>query len=318
MDKEIKKYLITGAQGFVGHYLISALLEQKNIEIIACTRSLVLQPNLISNTLHISWEELELQNKQAVANLIKKFQPDYIVHLAAVSNIQESWQQPVHCINNNTSLILNIVDAMRIFSPHSKLLAISSAEVYDTNVEAPYSETSSTFSKNPYAISRIFQEEICNFYTKIYNLNIVNVRPFSHIGPRQTNRFVIPALIEKVFSNNEIIKVGNIDVIRDFLDVRDIVKAYLLLLEYGQQGQTYNVCSGQGRKLADILQQIIELSSKKIRIETDPALLRPNENMTIIGNPTKLQNLTQWQPQISFEQTIQDMIQYYKGSVYFI
>ena len=312
MENQIKKYLITGAQGFVGYYLLSALLERSNIEIIACSRKndttfeLGLSPKII-------WESLELQNPAEVTALIKKYKPHFIVHLAAVSNIFESWQNPLHCINNNATLVLNIVDSIRNFSQHTKLLSISSSEVYDTNFQAPFSETSKTFSKNPYALSRIFQEEICTFYSNIYNLNIVNVRPFSHIGPRQTNRFVIPAFIEKVLSNNDLIRVGNIDVVRDFLDVRDVVSAYLLLLEYGQSGQTYNVCSGVGRKLSDVLQLIMDLSSKNLLIETDSSLLRTNENMVIIGNHNKLKEITQWQDRISFEQTIQDMILFHKS-----
>ncbi|MDI9337189.1 MAG: GDP-mannose 4,6-dehydratase [Alphaproteobacteria bacterium] len=304
-------YFVTGACGFVGHYFINHFKNiQTPIKIIACARgshaiSVMLPPHI-----EIINYQIELNDFEAVKKALQHFQPQYIIHLAAVSSVSQSWLKPLECIQNNTTIFLNILESVRILEFKTRILSISSSEVYDVLKTKILKETSKlNANNNPYALARISQENYSQFYVKNYHLDIVNVRAFMHIGPLQTTQFVVSAFIDKALDTNQKkIFVGNLDVVRDITDVRDTVCAYHNLLEKGQSGAFYNVCSGRGIKLKNVLKLIFNILGYEKEVVIDPNLLRKQDTMKIVGSYEKLRELTQWQPSISLIQTLKDMI----------
>ncbi len=314
----MKKILITGVFGFVANYFIKYLKENSyNYNILGID---ILEKFKI-NYENAIYKKIDLADKALIKEVIENFKPDYILHLASVSSVSKSWDYPVESFVNNTNIFLNIAEAIRELKLNTKILSVGSSEEYGNyNSESmPLKENYELFPCNPYAVARVSQEMLSKLYSDNYGLNIVMTRSFNHIGPTQKDCFAIPSFIKQLINikNNKDSKlfVGNIEIIRDFLDVRDVVDAYYKLLLYGEKGQIYNVCSGKGIKL----KEIISITSKYLGINPeiiiDKSRIRPADNLIIIGDNTKLKIATGWKQNYQIEQTIHDIINYQEKQI---
>ena len=243
--------------------------------------------------------------------MLEKIRPDYIVHLAALSSVAQSWQDPAKCFLNNTSVFLNIVDGVRELDVKCRILSVGSSEEYGIYNE-PMQEDFVLHPKSPYSVARLSQEYLSKLYVDYFDLDIVMTRSFNHIGPRQNTKFVIPSFVSQLVKisrgEQDEIRVGNIDVIRDFLDVRDVVEAYYKILKLSKTREVYNVCSGRGVRLREIIDIISQELHIQPKITIDKEKIRPNEIPSVVGDNSKLKNKLSWTQKHNLRETIKDMI----------
>ena len=222
-------------------------------------------------------------------------------------------------MRRNTNIFLNLVEQIRLLNLSCRILSVGSSEEYG-NIEPdliPLIETYPTNPISPYAVARVSQEMLSQVYCEGYGLDIILTRSFNHIGPGQKDVFVIPSFakklvdIKKGLNNQKSISVGNIEIIRDFVDVRDVVKAYYLLLQKGSKGEIYNICSGKGHSLKSILLLMLETLDLQVEILVDQKLIRPNDNLIIVGSNQKIKELLNWTPEIKIEKSIKDILEYW-------
>lgn len=305
-------YLITGASGFVGQHLIAHLKKQSNAEIIGTYRKR--KPNIDANL--VTFEQLDMHDSRKMTQLVAHYQPDYIIHLAAESSVGYSWQQPIQSFNNNVNIFLNLLEAVRLSKISCRILSVGSSESYGVVKDSylPLQEASPLNPISPYAVARVAQEMLSKVYIEGYGLDIVLTRSFNHTGPRQDARFVIPSFIRRLLDRKEskskqAIETGELSIIRDFVDVRDVVRAYTLLLEKGKTGEIYNVCSGTGYSLQQIINYLSATIGVDVPTRTNPKFVRPNDNPIIIGDRSKIKEAVGWQPTFTIEQTLQDVME---------
>lgn len=264
-----------------------------------------------------SFTELNLLNAEEVKNMLSSFRPDYVLHLASYSSVAFSWQQPVAAFVNNLNIFLNLVDQVRLLQLNCRILSVGSSEEYGAihKDKLPLTEGMEVDPLSPYAVARVSQEQLSKIYCTGYNLDIVMTRSFNHIGPGQLDKFAIPSFVRKLLAiqktGNTFIEVGNIDIVRDFVDVRDVVRAYFLLLKNGETGQIYNICSGKGYTLKDILLKLMHQLNLSIELRIDPQLVRPSDNDIIIGSYAKIEKNIGWQPVITIDDSLSDIINYW-------
>lgn len=314
----MKKILITGATGFVGKHLTNNLLSQNAFEIIGTHRS-----DQGDFPKEVQLEKVNLLDQEAVDKLIQTYKPEAIYHLAGLPSAAESFKTPAETITNNIMSELTILEALRKFElVQTRVLVVSTAEVYGVikPEDLPIDETTDLRPVNPYAVSKIAQDYLGLQYRLAYRMNIVRVRPFNHIGPGQKESFVLSSFAKQIAEiekgkNNPVLFVGNLEAKRDFTDVRDMVKAYQLVVEKGEKGDVYNIGSGIPRRIDDMLQTLLSFSTAKIDVKPDPERFRPIDVPEIVCDCTKFQNLTGWKPEIPFEQTLQDILDYWRKIV---
>ena len=302
----MSKYLITGVMGFVGRYFVE-YLNQYDSNANIC--GVDMAP---SCDMDIEYKSLNLMDSAQIDKVIKTIKPDYIVHLAAMSSVAQSWNEPANCFTNNMSAFLNIANSVRNNNLGARILSVGSSEEYGIYDE-PIKETFILHPKSPYSVARLSQEYMSKLYVDRFCMDIVMTRSFNHIGPRQSTRFVIPSFVEQLVNiasgkiENKMM-VGNIDVIRDFTDVRDVVDAYYRIIKNAPNRSVYNVCSGEGVKLRDIIDTTANNLGIKPNICVDPSRVRANEIPSVIGDNTKLKQELGWNRKYSLSQTIADMI----------
>ncbi|MBQ6012080.1 MAG: GDP-mannose 4,6-dehydratase [Alphaproteobacteria bacterium] len=303
----MKKYLVTGINGFVGKHFVDFV---RAIEPGSDIMGLVL--SVVSKLKDIKYKSLNLCDEENVYNIVAEYKPDYIVHLAAVSSVAKSWEDPRGCFLNNNAAFLNLADAIRKTGFNTRILSVGSSEEYGI-YDKPMNENFVLHPKSPYSVARLSQEYLSKLYVDRFGLDIVMTRSFNHIGPGQSTQFVVASFISQLVniadkkSENKMM-VGNIDVARDFTDVRDVVDAYHKILTKAPNRQVYNVCSGVATKLRDI----IDITAKKLNvvpnIVVDKSRLRSNEIMSVVGDNTKIKLELGWKPKYTLEQTISDII----------
>lgn len=301
----MSKYLITGVCGFVGRYFVEYL--QKNEQ-----SADIFGVDITSSCqLPIHYHQIDLNNENDVNKLVTDIKPDYIVHLASISSVGQSWADPSYCFRNNTNIMLNILNAVIQNNLKTRILSIGSSEEYGNNAE-PLSEDTVLAPQNPYAVAKASQEMLGRLYAQNMGGEVVMTRSFNHIGPGQSTRFVIPSFIKQLVdiskgAENKML-VGNINVARDFTDVRDVVDAYYKILHHGKNGEVYNVCSGTANTLKGIIKIAEDILNIHANIIVDPQRLRPNETDLVLGNNNKLKTELNWLPKYNVEQTIKDII----------
>ncbi|MBI5929067.1 MAG: GDP-mannose 4,6-dehydratase [Chloroflexi bacterium] len=309
------KAIITGATGFVGRYLADYFLSVGSYELYGTTYN---EPTPTEATLRkfADLQNLDVRDKATVQHLIESITPDVIIHLAAQTHVPTSYSDPWATHETNIRGTLNILEAVRLANfMHTRILIISSAHVYGAvKPDAlPIRETQPFNPGDPYSVSKVAQDALGLQYFNTYGLNVVRVRPFNHTGPGQTTQFVIPNFAMQIAEIEAGLKppqlnVGNLEAERDFCDVRDVVRAYHLLTTQGQPGAVYNICSGKPYRLKNLVEQMIALSGKNIEIKIDPSRFRPLDAPIVYGDFSALQHDTGWQPQISIEQTLADVL----------
>ena len=307
---------ITGATGFVGHYLREVLKSPENT---IWGTAYPDQPDEASagNIFH-----LDIRVEKDFFDRIKEVKPDWVFHLAAISKVRHSWEKRKETFETNIIGTFNLFEALRKFAPKARILFVSSSDVYGTrsSSEVPLREGAKMHALNPYAYSKLSGELLSEFYTSVENLDILIARPFPHTGPGQSSDFVCSdwayqiARIEKGVGKPEI-NVGDTSVHRDFTDVRDVVKAYVLLLEKGKRGEVYNVCSGKSYSLEKILDLLLSFSSRSIVVRVDSQKLRKTEIPFLVGDNTKIKSELSWEPRIPIEQSLKELLEYWRARV---
>lgn len=312
--------LITGGSGFAGSHLAEHLLQtgHNNIHITSFRPTTDKTDELLPSD-HI--HQLDLNRGEDVTTLLKKLKPTQIYHLAAIAETGSSFAQAEATLINNTVLQLNVLEAVRQHSPKTRVVCIGSGQEYDFNRitdHQPVSETHPLGPANPYAVSKVTQDLLALSYFYSYNLDLVRTRPFNHLGERQSPQFAVPAfarqiaLIEK--DQEKELKVGNLQAIRDFTDVKDVVRAYALLMEQGQAGEVYNIGSGHGVSMKEVLTQLIALATVPIVVTEDPTKLRPIDTPVIVADANKIKQLG-WQPSISLNDSLKRVLMYWRSQV---
>ena len=310
------KVFISGATGFVGRHLID-LLSSPDYEIFRT--SFPEKPEAESRGGKKNIFYLDIRSEEDVFESVKRAKPDWIFHLAAVSNVKHSWVKRRETLETNIMGTFYLFEAVRKFVPKARVLFISSSDVYGglSPTKKELREEDSFHVVNPYAFTKVSGEILSKFYVQVENLDIIIARSFPHTGPGQSPDFVCSdwayqiARIEKG-SSEPVIKVGNLNVKRDFTDVRDMVRAYVLLIEKGRRGEDYNVCSGRAVSLRDILDLLLSFSSKKIEAQVDPSKLRKADIPLLLGNNQKIKEETSWEPKILLKQSLRDLLEYWR------
>jgi GDP-4-dehydro-6-deoxy-D-mannose reductase len=319
----MKKLLITGISGFVGGHLVHYLSEHpQKFEIYGISRSkpawdfVPAAPVLLCND---HFYQADLLDIPKIRSFLKEVQPDYIIHMAAQSSVAESWKTPVFSFMNNTNIFLNIIDTVRLNDNGARVLSIGSSEQYGivSAADMPLTEERPQNPANPYAVARVAQEQLAKIYADGYGLNICCTRSFNHCGPGQSDRFVVSAIVKQFAMiahdlQKPIIHIGNGSIIRDFIDVHDVVAAYVLLLTKGKRGDIYNICSGTGRTIRDIVDLLSDLKGIDVKVHEELDQIRPIDNPCIIGSNNKIQKDLGWKPQIPFEQSLLSLYDYWE------
>jgi len=310
--------LITGAGGFVGRHLCDHLLTTVDWELLGTVYPQPVtdpQPHPRLRLVHI-----DLQDAPAVDELCESFSPDIVFHLAAQSFVPSSFADPWDTLSNNIRAQLNILEALRRRQSAARVIVIGSNEEYGAPRpdELPITEENPLRPANPYAVSKVAQDFLGLQYYLAHGLAVIRLRPFNHTGPRQAPHFVVPAFASQIARieaglQEPLLRVGNLEAARDFSDVRDIVRAYRLAAEQGEPGQVYNLASGRPRPVRQVLEQLLAMSTAEIRVEVDPALYRPADVPVAYGSADKFRRQTGWEPQIPFEQTLWDVLEYWRG-----
>lgn len=319
----MKKVLITGISGFVGKHLAQYFLSQDGYAVVGTCRSeaSIASLNELKDKVHLV--NVDLMDAEKVADILNDEKPDYIVHLAAQASPSKSFSVPAETLTVNTVATLNILEGLRKHEMKStRLLLVSTGEMYGMvkPSDIPIDEDTPMRPISPYSVSKITQDYLAYQYFLAYHLDIVRVRPFNHIGPGQKEGFVVSDFAKQIVEiehkkKDPVLSVGNLEGKRDFTDVRDIVKAYGLALEKGEAGEVYNLGSGVSRKISDMLQTLLDHSTEKVEIKTDPARFRPIDVPEIVCDYQKFHKLTGWKPEIAFEKTLQDILDYWRQIV---
>ncbi len=314
------KILITGFSGFVARHFVDHL-EHNGIESEILGIDIIPPQSDFNNysNLSVRFEQVDMLDGATVESVFGMFMPEYVLHLASYSSVGFSWKNPVLTFKNITGIHLNLLEAVRKYSPSCRVLSVGSSEVYGSVTEdsLPLSEEHELSPLNPYAAARVSQENLSKIYCGGYGLDIITTRSFNHIGPGQKDIFVIASFAKQLVEIKKGIKpekklvTGDISVIRDFLDVRDVVDAYYRLMINGVTGEAYNICSGDGIGLNKIIDMLCSILKISIQIETDKSLIRPNDSRIIFGSNNKLTSSIEWQRKISLERTLADIIEYW-------
>jgi GDP-4-dehydro-6-deoxy-D-mannose reductase len=311
-----RKIFITGATGFAGRHLMSVLASSGNS---VCGTTYPQPPHPDEKNIR----HLDLRSERDVFEAVKSARPDWVFHLAAVSNVRQSWEKKRETMETNIMGTFFLFEAVKKFSPGARILFISSSDVYgvvpatEGAAPRPLSEDDPFQLVSPYALSKFGGELMAGFYRRSEGLDVVIARPFPHTGPGQSPDFVCSDWARQIIqiergSQEPVIRVGNSDVLRDFTDVRDAVSAYVLLLEKGKAGEVYNVCSGRGTALREILGILLASSAKEVRVEQDPERLRKVDIPHLVGDNRKIRSETGWEPRIPLERTLADILDYWR------
>lgn len=313
------KSLIIGGAGFVGAYLVRHLKNDLGQDVVV-TKMPQEQVHVSGvNMDDIQVLDLNILEKDSILDLLREVHPDCIYHLAAQSSVSVSWKNPALTIDVNVKGGVNILEALRELDYKPRVLFIGSGEEYGHILpnETPIREGNASRPGNIYAATKACQNMLAKIYADAYGLDVMMVRAFNHIGPNQQPLFVVADFCKQVAeieagSREPVMKVGNLSAKRDFTDVRDVVRAYALLMESGCAGETYNIGSGHAIAIEDILGIILRNSSVDIKVEVDSAKLRPVDVPIIEADTSKVYAATGWQPEIPLEQTICETLDFWR------
>lgn len=307
----MKKVLIFGVAGFVGQYLIQEFANA-DTEYAVYGSDMVQEYSNAALTQYISSNLLE---EESVYNMIHSVQPDYIINLAALSSVAMSWDKPKATMEINVIGSLHILDAAIQLDKKPAVLLIGSSEEYEIS-DKPLNEQHPLSANNPYGISKVALEQMADLYRKKYQCQIYFTRSFNHTGVGQKDNFVIPSFCKQIAAIEKqkkagVMKVGNLEASRDISDVRDVVRAYRMILESGSKEKVFNVGSGTTFTMKELLEYMITLCQYPVTVEQDPARLRPSDNPYICCDNQLLQKETGWKPEHTIKETIAQMYQHY-------
>ncbi|MGM9998026.1 MAG: GDP-mannose 4,6-dehydratase [Candidatus Bruticola sp.] len=313
--------LITGIGGFAGAHLAEYCLHMGAIVYGVCKTANRLEHIADHIKRAVTVIEGDLLSESAAQSAVQISQPDIVFHLAAQTSVPVSWQNPRGTLTDNIIAELNVLEALK--DSHAKVHIASSSAIYGSQAgSVPLTEDYPPRPSSPYGVSKGAQELLALQYSQTTNLHIVCTRAFHHTGPGQQPQYALSSFAQQIAKiekglQNPTISTGNLKCRRDYCDIRDVVKAYweLMATSKTKSGEIYNICRGSSFSLQDILQNLLDMSSAKIKVTTHPALWRSNEAEIICGNPAKLKALIGWQPQIPWPQTLSDLLNYWREKI---
>ncbi|RME62404.1 MAG: SDR family oxidoreductase [Caldilineae bacterium] len=314
------RVLVTGIAGFAGSMLAQYLAPMAEVEIHGVIHRHDWRIRSLRERLHL--HRGDLRNASWVDDLVRQVQPERLLHLAAWSDVGGSWSQPWTAYELNIHCQLNLLEAVRRFAPACRFLIVGSNEVYGRvqPEDLPIDEETPFRPNSPYGVSKVAQDMMGLQYWFNYATHTVRARSFNHVGPGQADDFVASAFARQIAEieaglQEPVLRVGNLTAVRDFTDVRDVVRAYWLLMEQGEPGGVYNVGSGQGRPVQWILDALLSMTRVPIRVEQDPARMRPSDVPVSVCDNRRLVAATGWQPEIDLRQTLQDILDAWRAEI---
>ncbi len=312
-----RNVLVTGAGGFVGRHLAMALHGQG-----AVVHGIGLgeAPELPDGVL-ASWRGVDLADREAVIEALLEVRSGVVFHLAGQASAARSFTEPVETFRANVGGTWNVLEAAREAVPHARILVVGTSEVYGPSAPGTRTSESAPFAPvSPYALSKAVAERCAEAWGRQHGMEVVRTRSFGHTGPGQHPQFALPSFARQLAAIERgeaepVLHVGNLDVVRDLSDVRDVAQAYLALMERGKAGNAYNVCRGEGVKLADVVTRLVASARVPVRIEVDPARLRPADVPHLVGDPTAIERDTGWRATTPLETTLADVLEEWRGRV---
>ena len=309
------RVLITGITGFVGSHMAEYALAQGAV-VFGSSRWRSKTENVEHLRPRITLIESDLRDLSSVRSLVEVSNPSHVIHLAAQSFVGTSWQAPSETFSTNIMSQVNLLEAIRGLKLSPRIVAVGSSEEYGLvhEEELPIRESNPLRPLSPYAVSKVTQDLMGYQYFKSYGLPILRTRPFNHTGPRRGDVFVESNFARQVAEIEAglcepAMRVGDLKPRRDYSDVRDIVRGYWLLLERGQPGEVYNLCSGRSWAIQEVLDFLLAQSAVKgIAVKVDPIRLRPSDVMVLEGDPSKVEKATGWRAEITFERTLTELL----------
>lgn len=303
----MKKLWVTGARGFVGRTLLALASAPDAPQPFTRWEIIPASP------------DMDLRHPETIKAEIERVRPDAVLHLAAQSFVPESFRDPVATFDTNFLGTYHLLAMLKASGFVGRMLYVSSGDVYGWVPEdrLPIQETCLPEPRSPYSVSKIAAETLCGQWTRSEGADILIARPFNHIGPGQDKRFAISDFAAQIVEIRRglrpaMLTVGDIDVTRDFLSVRDVLRAYVMLLEHGQAGQIYNVCSGEERTLRAMIESMARISGVSLEIQVDQSRLRPNEQRRVVGDSGLLRAHTGWKPEDAMENILKDILDYWE------
>lgn len=318
------RVLITGVTGFAGTHLAAEFSARTSAELFGIHRPGSKRPWPVALKKRIKLYPCDLRNEASVRAVVKKTRPDRVFHLAAQASVPVSWRSPHETFRHNVIGTLNLLEALRAQKLSPRILITGSAEQYGLAApdshKRPLTEESPFKPLTPYAVSKIAQEFLAYQYFLFFGMPVIRTRAFNHTGPGQSSQFVAGALarqvalIEAGLQKPELF-VGNLESIRDFTDVRDVARAYRLLLDRGTPGDVYNICTGIGRSVREVLEGYRRICRVPIRVRREARRVRSVEIPCLVGSPAKIRRAVGWKPAIPFERTLEDLLNDWRQSV---
>jgi GDP-4-dehydro-6-deoxy-D-mannose reductase len=313
------RVLITGVAGFVGGHMVDLLRREAPEAVVVGLDS---RPGRRAQSLAIEIVQADLEDASSVRAAIARVSPDRVIHLAAQSSPQRSWEDPERTLRTNVLGMLHLLEAARAQPTAPRILAVGSADEYGLVPlgEPPLREDAPLRPASPYAASKVAQGYLALQYALSPGLHVVRTRTFHHTGPRRGEQFAESSFARQLAEieagqRPARLEVGNLEAVRDFTDVRDVVRAYWALLDRGARGEVYNVCSGRGVKLGELLQGLIAVSGLRVEVHVDSARLRAADAPILIGDPSRLRAATGWEPEIPIDRTLRDLLDYWRERV---
>jgi GDP-4-dehydro-6-deoxy-D-mannose reductase len=316
------RVLITGVTGFVGSHLADHLVARGDVEVYGSHRWRSRMENVEHLRGRMQFVECDLRDAGAVHRTLAAVRPDRIFHLAAQSYVPSSWAAPAETVAGNVLCQVNLFEAARNLGLSPRIQVAGSSEEYGLVKphELPLTEDSPLRPLSPYGVSKVAQDMLAYQYWRSHRLHTVRTRGFNHTGPRRGEVFVTSNLARQIAEvekglREPIVWVGNLEAIRDFTDVRDMVRAYWLALEHGEPGEVYNIASGRGYKIRDVLDILIGLAHANVEVREDAARLRPSDVEVLLGDCSRFRRVSGWEPTIPFDVTMKDLLDHWRGRV---
>jgi GDP-4-dehydro-6-deoxy-D-mannose reductase len=304
---DVKRLLVTGRHGFVGSTM---------------ARLIGAEPALGPWRMVDVPPTLDLRDASAAAALVQEEVPDAVIHLAAQSWVPDAFRDPASTLQTNVLGTLNLLQALRQKGFTGRMVYVSTGDVYGSvpDNELPIREERMPAPRNPYAVSKLAAEALCYQWGVTEDMQITIARAFNHIGPGQSERFVVSDFARQVTEiklgrREPTVSVGDIDVTRDFTDVRDVVRAYFALLRDGENGEIYNICSGREQSIRALLLRLAEIAGVEIAIQQDPKRLRKSEQRRVVGNPAKMRRATGWRSTTELDESLSLMLHQWEQEI---
>ncbi len=306
--------LVTGAAGFAGRHLLDRLAQQDHVH--GWYRPGGTQPPASSS---VTWHGVDLLDRDAVSAAIAALTPTRVFHLAGAPSVETSWTNAVPHLRMNVMGTERLLRALQLAACPCRVVVVTSAQIYGVSDE-PIREDAPLVPQSPYGLTKLAQDQLATQAALSDGLDVMVARPFNHIGPRQGAGFAATSFARQIARIERgleppILRVGNLETRRDITDVRDVVDAYVRIMDDGRSGRAYNVCSGRAWRVRDLLDELLHLSAASVSVEIDPARLRPTDVPVVQGDATRIRTELGWVPRIRVEDTLRDTLEWWRSEV---